>query len=92
MRNAEIHAAAPGEHFMTNRALHRVRITLGLLFGKIDADLHRPAGMHRIEAAEQFFSHRYHVDEVVENGAQFLFTARGIQAVAVAFAVGRIEL
>ncbi|MNC16369.1 hypothetical protein D3C75_642230 [compost metagenome] len=91
MRNAEIHAAASGEHFMTNRALHRVRIALGLLLGKINADLHRPAGMHRVEAAEQGLAHRHHADEVIENSAQFLFTARGIQAAAVAFAVGRVE-
>ncbi|MNM69537.1 hypothetical protein D3C81_811330 [compost metagenome] len=92
MRDAEIHAAAPGEHFMTDRALHRIRVALGLLLGKIDADLHRSAGMHRVEATEQGFAHRYHADEVVENATQLLFTARSIQAGAVAFAVGRVEL
>ncbi|MNR68472.1 hypothetical protein D3C85_1930420 [compost metagenome] len=59
-----------------------------MLLGKIDADLHWPAGMHRVEAAEQGLAHGHHADEIIENRAQLLFAARGIQPVAVGFAVG----
>ncbi|MNE54073.1 hypothetical protein D3C80_1488320 [compost metagenome] len=88
MGDAEIHAATPGEHFMADRAIHRVGITLGLLLGEINADLHWPTGVHRVKAAEQGFAHGHHADEVIENRAQLLFTARRIEAIVVGFAAG----
>ncbi|MNN64199.1 hypothetical protein D3C81_1796290 [compost metagenome] len=88
MRNAKVHAATPGKDFASYRAFHRIRIAFGLLFGKVDADLHRPAGVHRVEACEQGLAHGHHANEVIENRTQLLFAARGIQPVAVGFAVG----
>ncbi|MNY21731.1 hypothetical protein D3C86_1552960 [compost metagenome] len=89
MGDAEIHAAAAGKDFTTNRAIHRVGIPLGLLLGKIDADLHRPTGVYRVETGEQGLAHGHHADEIIEDRTQFFLTARCIEAVAVGFAIGR---
>lgn len=63
-----------------------------MLFGEFDADLHRPAGMHRVEPTKQRAPHRHHADEVIEDRAQFLFAARRAQAFAVGLAVRRTHL
>ncbi|MNN51735.1 hypothetical protein D3C81_1663940 [compost metagenome] len=88
MCDAEIHATTAAEHFTADRAVNRIRIILGVLFGKFDADLHRPAGVHRVKTAEQRTAHRHPADEVVENTTEFFLTAHRIQAFAVGPAVG----
>ncbi len=60
-----------------------------MLLGKGDADLHRPAGMHRVKGAEQLLPHRHHIDKIVKDGAKLFFGFHRIQPVAVALAVGR---
>ncbi|MNV48681.1 hypothetical protein D3C71_1406000 [compost metagenome] len=91
MGDAEVHPATTGKDFTADRTVHRVGIILGLLLGKLDADLHRPAGVHRVEACEQRLAHGHHADEIIENRAQFLLAARRIQAIAVGFSIGRID-
>jgi hypothetical protein len=86
--NTEIQATATRKHFAANRAIHRVGIITRLLLGEVDADLHRPTGVHRVETIEQRPSHWHHADEVIENRTEFFFAARGIQSVAVTFAIG----
>ncbi|MCY1527548.1 hypothetical protein D9M68_626170 [compost metagenome] len=90
--DAEIHAAASSEDFLANGTVHRVGVILRIGFRESDADLHRPAGMHRVEVAEEFPPQRHHVDEIVEDRAQFLLGTRGIEPLAVGLARGRIDL
>ncbi|MNQ70143.1 hypothetical protein D3C85_847690 [compost metagenome] len=88
MGNTEIQATPAAEHFLADRVLDRVRVVLGPAFGEFDADLHRPAGMHRIELAEQGLPQGRHTDEIVEDGTQFLFRTHLAQALVVGLAIG----
>ena len=68
---------------------HRVRVVPRLFLGKGDADLHRAAGVHRVQAAEQAFTQGHHANEVIEDRAQLPLGTGGIQALVVGFARGR---
>ena len=60
-----------------------------MLFREGDTDLHRTAGMHRIQRAKQLLPHRHHIDEIIENGAELFLGFHRIQPFAVAFTVWR---
>ncbi len=90
--DAEIHAAAPAEHLAADAAVQRIGIAVRVLLGESDADLHRPAGVYRVEAAEQLAAHGHDGDEIVECLAQFLLRARRGQALAVGAAIGRLDI
>ncbi|MNY21911.1 hypothetical protein D3C86_1554900 [compost metagenome] len=81
--------AAQGEHFLTHRTVDFPWVTAGVFLCKINADLHRPAGMHRIERSEQRLPHWHHIDKVIKNGAELLLRFHRIQPFAVAFTVWR---
>ncbi len=80
-------ATATAEHLATNGTVNRPRIARSVRFGKGDADLHRPAGMHRIQVAKQRLPHRHHIDKVIKNFAQLFLIAHFIEALGVTFAV-----
>ena len=89
--DAEIHTAASGEDFLADRAGHGVGVLPCAFFGKGDADLHRPAGVYRVQAAKQVFAQWHHADEIIKNGAQLALGAGRIQALIVGFTVGRSD-
>ncbi|CSF49197.1 Uncharacterised protein [Shigella sonnei] len=70
--------AAATEDFLTNCTVHFPRIPFGMLFGKSNADLHRPTGAHRIKRTKQRLPHWYHADQIVKNRAQLLFCTHRI--------------
>ena len=86
MGNAEVHAAAPGKDFLADRVGNRVGVVPRPLLGEGNADLHRTAGVHRVQTAKQGFAHRHHANEIIKNGAELAFGAGGIQALVVSFA------
>ncbi|MCY1527744.1 hypothetical protein D9M68_628200 [compost metagenome] len=90
--DAEIHPATPGEDLLADGALHRIGVLLRIGLGEGDAHLHGAAGMHRVEGAEQLLAQGHHIDEVIEDRAQFLLGARSSEALAVGLARGRIDL
>ncbi|MNO99972.1 hypothetical protein D3C76_917570 [compost metagenome] len=92
MGDAEIHASAPAEHFLADRTLYRIGIVLGPAFGEVDADLHRPTGVHRVEPAKQCLPQGGHADEIIENRAQLFLRAHLGQALVIGLAGGRVQL
>ncbi|MNH07735.1 hypothetical protein D3C79_671320 [compost metagenome] len=89
VRYAEIQATPSREHFLANGAVMGVGIILGMLLGEIDADLHRPAGVHRVEPTEQALAQRHAGDDLVEQRAQLLLAAHLAQALLVGLPVAR---
>ncbi len=81
-----------GKDFTPDSAIDRPRVAFGMRFGKRNADLHRPAGVDRVEIAEQRLAHRHHIDQVIENSAQLFLTAHFVQPGGVAFTGGRFDL
>ncbi|MNH10576.1 hypothetical protein D3C79_700590 [compost metagenome] len=73
--NTEIHAPTPAEHFLAYRAVVGVGVTLGMLFGKFDAHLHRPAGVHRVEPAQQGLAQWQAGNDFIEQCTQLLLAA-----------------
>ncbi|MNP16435.1 hypothetical protein D3C76_1088270 [compost metagenome] len=92
MGDAEVHAAAPTEDFLADGAAIGIGIVLGMLFGKVDADLHRPAGAHRVQAAEQGLAHGQGTDQFIEQVAELFFAAHRIQPLAIGLAGRRAGL
>ncbi|MNE82254.1 hypothetical protein D3C80_1789650 [compost metagenome] len=86
--DTEVHTAAPGEHLLADGALDRIGIALRIGFGKGDAHLHRAAGMHGVEVAEQLLTQGHHANEVVEDHAQFLFRAHTAETLLIGLAIG----
>ena len=91
MIGAEPQTAAQAEHLLAYGTVDFPRVAVGMLLGEGDADLHRAAGMHRVQRAEQLLPHRHHADKIIENRAQLLFGFHAIEAFAIAFAVGRFD-
>ena len=88
MIGAKPQTAAQAEHLLAHGTVDFPRIAVGVLLGESNADLHRAAGMYRVQRAEQLLSHRHHADKIIENRAQLLFGFHAIQTFAIAFAVG----
>ncbi len=89
MGDTEVHAATAGKDFATDRTIDRVGVILGVFLGKGDADLHRAAGLDRVEVAEQRLTQRHHADEIIEDRAEIFLGARRIEALAISLAVRR---
>ena len=75
------------------RALIKARIALGhrrnwLVFGERNADLHRSAGLHRIETGEQALAQRHAADQVFVEVAEFLLGAYFLQPAVVGVSIG----
>ncbi|MNE00101.1 hypothetical protein D3C80_924980 [compost metagenome] len=85
--DTEIHAATAAKDFAANGAVNRVWIAFGMGFGEGNTHLHRPGGMHRIEAAKQFLPHRHRINHVIKDIAQIFLGAHLIEPLAVALAV-----
>ena len=62
-----------------------------MIFGKRNTDLHRAAGMYRIQRAKELLPHRHHIDEIVKDGTKLFFRFHVIQPLAITFAVRRID-
>ena len=58
-----------------------------MLFGELDAHLHRPAGVHRVKPAEQRLAQWQAGDDFVVQRTQLLLAAHGQQPLLVALAV-----
>ncbi|MNJ53566.1 hypothetical protein D3C77_489600 [compost metagenome] len=86
--DAEVHPATAAEHFLANRSFMAVGVVAGIAFGKVDADLHRSTGTHRVQVTQQSAPHRQAANQVIENRAELFFTAHGIKPFTVGFAVG----
>ena len=78
VRDAEVHSTAPREHFAADRPLDRkrIRVRRRVRLGEGDADLHRPAGAHRVVLREQSRAERNAGDEVLVDLAQLALGLR----------------
>ncbi len=91
MGDAEIHAATAAEDLVANAAFVGIGVIARTRLGEGDADLHRPAGSHRVEHAEQLPAQGHQAEEVVEDLTQLLLGAHPGQPLLVGLAVGRLE-
>ena len=91
MHGAEVDPAVTGKDFAPDGAIDRPRVAFGVRFGKRNADLHRSAGVDRVEIAEQRLAHRHHIDQVIEDGTEIFFTAHLVQTGRVAFSGRRFD-
>ncbi|MNO87014.1 hypothetical protein D3C76_784290 [compost metagenome] len=66
-----------------------VGVSLRMLFGEVDADLHRPAGVHRVQPVQQGLAQRHTGNDLVVQLAQLLLAAHRLQTLLVALAVAR---
>ena len=90
--DAEVHAAAAGEDFAADAALHFVGIIAGIGFGERDRHLHRPAGLHRVPVLEQALAQRHAADQVFVHLAEFTLGAHHRQPVGITAAVAGRQL
>ncbi|MNN39158.1 hypothetical protein D3C81_1531880 [compost metagenome] len=63
-----------------------------MLFGEVDADLHRPAGVHRVQPTQQGPAQRQAGNDLVVQFAELSLATHRLQALLVALAVARRRL